>query len=72
MPCKTEERKGLVLRNGEDRIVMIPTDFVLVGNKITIRQEKDGVITIHPATEEGRRALDSFNPFGDWKDEDDD
>lgn len=72
MPWKTEERQGEVLRKGEDRIVVIPTDFVLVGDKITIRQEKDGVITIYPATEEGRRALDHFNPFGDWKDDDDD
>ena len=57
----------MVLRNGDDRLVAIPRDFVLVGDEIIIRQEKDGVITIHPATEEGRQALDSFNPFHDWE-----
>lgn len=70
MPWKTENRYGEVLWNGEDRIVVIPKDFVLVGDKVVIRQDKDGVITIHPATEEGRLALDSFSPFGDWIDED--
>jgi virulence-associated protein VagC len=70
MPWKAEERQGEVLWNGDDRLVVIPRDFVLVGDKIIIRQEKDGAITIHPATEEGRRALDSFSPFGDWTEED--
>lgn len=70
MPWQAEERKSVVLREGEDRIVVIPKDFVLVGDKITIRQEKDGAITIHPATEEGIRALDRFSPFGDWDDDD--
>lgn len=60
MPWKAEERAGVVLRNGDDRLVVIPRDFVLVG---------DG-ITIHPATEEGRQALDSFNPFHDREDDD--
>lgn len=69
MPWKTEVRDGEVLRNGDDRLIVIPKDFVLVGDRIIIRQEKDGVITIHPATEEGRQALNCFNPFWDWKDD---
>ncbi|RST84830.1 AbrB/MazE/SpoVT family DNA-binding domain-containing protein [Aquibium carbonis] len=67
MPWRAEERSGAVLRNGDDRLVAIPKDFVLVGDEIIIRQEKDGVITIHPATKEGRQALDCFNPFDDWE-----
>lgn len=69
MPWKTEVRDGEVLRNGDDRLIVIPKDFVLVGDRIIIRQEKDGVITIQPATEEGRQALNCLNPFWDWKDD---
>jgi virulence-associated protein VagC len=65
MPWMTEMRQSEVLEKDDDRLVVIPKDFVLVGDKTIIRQEKDGVITIHPATEEGRRALDCFNPFWD-------
>ena len=70
MPWQAEEREGFVeILNGE-RVVRIPKDFVLVGDAIKIRQEKDGVITIYPATEEGQRALEPFSPFGDWAEED--
>lgn len=67
MPWSAEERTGMVLRNGDDRLVVIPRDFVLVGDEIIVRQENDGVMTIPPATVEGRQALESFNPFHDWE-----
>ena len=65
MPWKNEYREGVVEVIDGERFVRIPKDFVLVGDAITIGQEKDGTISIHPATEEGRRALDKFSPFGD-------
>jgi virulence-associated protein VagC len=70
VPWKTEVREGVVEVIDGDRIIRIPKDFVLVGDAISICQEKDGTISIYPATEEGRRALDSFSPFGDWTEED--
>lgn len=43
-----KERKVRVFKNGRSRAVRIPTEFDLVGEEVIIRQEKDGVITIHP------------------------
>ena len=70
MPWKNEFREGLVEIIDGERVVRIPKDFVLVGDAITLCQQKDGTIAIYPATEEGRRAPDSFSPFGDWTEED--
>jgi hypothetical protein len=42
----------------------------LEGDAVTIRQEKDGTISTYPETEQGRRALESFHPFGDWTEDD--
>lgn len=58
-----EERKQKLIRHGRSRTVAIPEDFVLEGEAIIIRQEKDGVITIHPADETGRRAFCIFDLF---------
>jgi len=42
-----KERKVRVFKNGRSRAVRIPTEFDLVGDEVIIRQEKDGLITIH-------------------------
>lgn len=65
MPWQAKERTGTVEILDGHRFVRIPDEFVLAGMEIVVRQEKDGVITIHPATDEGRKALDNFTPFGD-------
>ncbi len=66
MPWKNEYREGLVEIVDGKRFVRIPDDFVLVGTAISICQTRDGTITIFPATERGKRALDSFALFCDW------
>ncbi|MGB8818085.1 MAG: hypothetical protein WCC66_09225 [Rhizobiaceae bacterium] len=60
-----------MLRRKGKRWVAIPDDFVLEGMKIMILQERGGEITIHPISRKGRKALEQFNPFHPWKDEDD-
>jgi virulence-associated protein VagC len=69
MIWRSKEHKGKVFRVGDGRAVRIPDEFVLAGEEIIIRQEKDGIITIYPATEEGRRALHVFNPFAEETDD---
>lgn len=44
-----KERKARIFKNGRSRAVRIPSDFALPGEDVIIRQEQDGVITIHPA-----------------------
>ena len=56
LPVK-EYRQWLVL-NGTTRVISLPDDFVLGGAEIVVRQEKDGVITIHPGDKVGRQILD--------------
>lgn len=70
MPWMSVEEDGKVIRQGDDRIVVIPKSFVLAGECIKIRQEKSGEITIYPASPEGWKAIEKFHPFGDWEDED--
>lgn len=70
MVLRSRERKGIVRDTPEGRMVLIPDVFVLAGKEITIRQERDGAITIHPASEEDLRAMEIFNPVvdeGDWE-----
>ena len=43
-----KERRVRVFKNGRSRAVRIPSEFNLVGDEVVIRQEKDGLITIHP------------------------
>ncbi|WP_438751848.1 hypothetical protein [Pararhizobium sp. O133] len=67
MGPQSKERKSNIIREGKRRLVALPDDFFLEGNEIIIRQEKDGIITIHPAEEAARKAMWSrFNPFADW------
>lgn len=70
MPWKTEYREGKVIHRDGQRFVKIPDDFVLAGEKVTIRQDKGDEICIYPASPEGIKALENFHPFGDWTDED--
>lgn len=70
MPWKTERREATVRLVEGKRTVEIPDDFVLVGERIEIRQEKDGMIFIAPASPEGWKALRRFSPFGDEDDDD--
>jgi virulence-associated protein VagC len=56
LPVK-EYRQRLVM-NGTARVISLPDDFVLGGAEIVVRQEKDGVITIHPGDKLGRQILD--------------
>ncbi len=53
MIWRSTERKGKVFRVGDSRAVRIPDEFILAGEEIIIRQEKDGITTIYPATVEG-------------------
>jgi len=43
-----KERKVRVFKNGRSRAVRIPSEFDLKTDEVIIRQEKDGLITIHP------------------------
>jgi hypothetical protein len=63
-----KEHKGNIIREGNRRLVVIPDDFFLEGEKIIIRQERDGAITVHPAEDAAREAMwDRFNPFTEWE-----
>jgi virulence-associated protein VagC len=52
------ECRQTLTRNGTTRVILIPDDFVLGGTEIVLRQEKDGVITIHPGDQAGWQILD--------------
>jgi hypothetical protein len=67
---ETREWKGEIRREGNTRLVVLPDEVIPEGNEILIVQDKWGEISIHPASPEGRRALDQFGPFADWSDED--
>jgi antitoxin VapB len=61
-----KERRAKVFKNGRSRAVRIPQDFDLEGDEVIIRQERDGVITIHPESKKGLLALlASLDPLGD-------
>ena len=59
-----------MLRLNGKRYVAIPEDFVLEGEEIAILQEKWGEIVIYPASPKGIEALEPFNPFYWWTEED--
>jgi virulence-associated protein VagC len=64
----SKEHEGQIIRKDNRRLVAIPDDFFLEGDKIIIRQERDGTITIHPAEREARDAMFArFNPFVEWE-----
>ena len=51
-------------------MVVIPEEFFLVGEEITVHQGRDGIISIHPAEEWAREELWArFNPFVEWEDD---
>jgi len=70
MPFVTIVREGKIRRVGDDRIVVIPKDFVLEGEDIRIVHDKWGEISLHPTSPEGLKALEKFGPFADWEDDD--
>ncbi|MGL4487929.1 MAG: hypothetical protein ACRCU5_00605 [Rhizobiaceae bacterium] len=72
MPWEAFDFEAKVIVKDGQRFVMIPETVVLVGEDILIRQEKNGVISIHPTTKEGREALSPFNPFWDFVDDEGD
>jgi hypothetical protein len=63
-----EVETKLVIKDGQ-RFVQIPESFVLVGEEIFVRQEKDGVITVYPRSKEGWAAWNDFNPLLDFPDD---
>ncbi|MBK8457435.1 MAG: hypothetical protein IPL47_10280 [Phyllobacteriaceae bacterium] len=69
MPWKAVEVETEVLVREGQRFVQIPESFVLVGDRIFVRQEKDGVITVFPRSPEGWKALKPFHPFWDIADD---
>ena len=71
MPWEVVEVEAKVLVRDGQRFVQIPELFVLVGEQIFVRQEKDGVITIYPRSKEGWAALKDFHPLGDFHDHED-
>ena len=71
MPFMSVERKGRIRREGGQRLVPIPEEFVLEGDDVTIVQDEWGEMRIHPASPEGLKALDRFGPFADWEDDED-
>jgi antitoxin VapB len=61
-----KERRAKIFKNGRSRAVRIPKDFNLEGDEVIIRQERDGVITIHPEAKKGLLALlATLEPLGD-------
>ena len=67
---QTVEWECRVRQIGDDRIVILPTELVLEGEAIVIRQDKWGDITICPTSPEGMKACERFGPFADWTDDD--
>ena len=61
-----KEHRLPMRRQGERRIIEIPDDFVLEDDVVILRQEKDGVITLHPGTAKGRDVLNRH--FLAWDD----
>jgi hypothetical protein len=69
MSAITREHRSRIIKEGNRRLVAIPDDFFLEGEEIVIVQDRDGVISVHPAEEAAREAMWArFNPFIVWKD----
>ncbi len=61
--------KSKIIRRDGVRMVIIPEEFFLVGEEVSILQDRDGIISIHPAEEWAREEMWArFNPFVEWKD----
>jgi antitoxin VapB len=50
---QAKETTAKVFMDNGSRAVRIPTEFVLEGDEVTIRQEKDGAIIIQPTAPTG-------------------
>jgi hypothetical protein len=61
--------RKLIWESGR-RLIVLPTDLILEGEDIAIRQDKWGEISIRPTSREGIKALDRFGPFAEWTEED--
>lgn len=72
MPWEAFEIEAKVVVRDGQRFVQIPESFVLVGEDIFVRQEKDGAITVYPRSPEGWTALKPFHPFANFPDDEDD
>ena len=67
-PLPKEVRIDLV-QTPYGRVVTIPSDFVLEGSMVILRQERDGLITVSPGTDHGREvASREFDLFRDKAD----
>ncbi len=61
--------KSKIIRRDGVRMVIIPEEFFLVGEEVSILQDRDGSIAIQPAEEGAREEMWArFNPFVEWKD----
>lgn len=68
MGAVSREVSAKLARIDGRRFVEIPEELFLEGVDIMIRQERDGVITIHPAENAAREAMWArFNPFVEWE-----
>jgi hypothetical protein len=63
--------EGRVQHQDGRRVVVLPEEVILEGEEILIVQDKWGEILMHPTSPEGRKALESFGPFADWNDDED-
>lgn len=50
---ETKEKIAKVYLDNGDRVVRIPREFVLEGEEVMMRQEKDGAIVIQPTAPMG-------------------
>jgi len=65
----SKERTGRIIREGNRRLIEIPEEYFLEGEEILIIQDRDGVISVHPAEEAAREEMWArFNLFVDWPD----
>ena len=65
----TKEYKGKIIRDGNRRLIENPDEIFLEGKEILIIQDRDGVISVHPAEQAAREEMWArFNPFVEWPD----
>lgn len=63
----TKEHTSKIIRDGNRRLVEIPEEFFLEGEEILIVQDRDGVISVHPAEHAAREEMWArFNLFVEW------
>ena len=63
----TRRLTGRIIREGNRRLVEIPDEFFLEGEEILIIQDRDGVISVHPAEKAAREEMWArFNLFVEW------